>query len=146
MKDPSTRDACHDVVPRAQTFADRALPIMLALYCAASFAHFLHNAEFLRDYPNLPAWLTRLQVYAVWLGITALGATGYLLRARWRRLGLAVLAVYAAIGFDGLLHYTRAPLMAHSRTMNVTIWAEVVAATLVLVAVVRVLVERSRPS
>jgi hypothetical protein len=147
MKDPSTRDACRGVLPRAHPFFARALPIVLALYCAASFVHFSHNAEFLRDYPNLPAWLTRGQVYAVWLGITALGATGYLLlRACWRRLGLAVLAVYAAIGFDGLLHYTRAPLMAHSGTMNVTIWSEVVAATLVLVAVVGLLAERSRPS
>jgi hypothetical protein len=83
----------------------------------------------------------------VWLGITAVGAVGYLLlRARWRRLGLAVLAVYAAIGFDGLLHYTRAPSMAHSGTMNVTIWSEVVAAALVLAIVVGLLVERSRPS
>jgi hypothetical protein len=135
------------VIPQPQTLAARALPALLALYCATSFVHFWHNAEFLMDYPNLPAWLTRVQVYAVWLGITAVGVVGYLLlRARWRRFGLAVLAVYAAIGFDGLLHYTRAPFMAHSGTMNATIWSEVVAAALVLVAVVGLLVERSRPS
>jgi hypothetical protein len=125
----------------------RALPAMLLVYCAASFAHFWHNAEFLMEYPNLPAWLTRAQVYGVWLAITAVGAAGYLLlRARWRRLGLVVLAIYAAIGFDGLLHYTRAPLMAHTGTMNVTIWSEVVAAALVLVAVVGLFFERSRAS
>jgi hypothetical protein len=119
----------------------RALPAMLLVYCAASFAHFWHNAEFLMEYPNLPAWLTRAQVYGVWLAITAVGAAGYLLlRARWRRLGLVVLAIYAAIGFDGLLHYTRAPLMAHTGTMNVTIWSEV------LVAVVGLFFERSRAS
>jgi hypothetical protein len=121
------------VVPRPQTPAARALPALLALYCAASFAHFWHNAEFLMQYPNLPACLTRMQVYAVWLGMTAVGVVGYLLlRARWRRPGLAVLAVYAAMGFDGpALHM--GSLMAHSGTMNGTIWSEVVAAALVLV-------------
>jgi hypothetical protein len=95
----------------------------------------------------LPAWLTRVQVYGVWLAITAVGAVGYLLlRARWRRWGLIALAVYAAIGFDGLLHYTRAPLLAHTGTMNATIGSEVVAAALVLVAVVGLLFERSRPA
>lgn len=127
--------------------AARALPALLLAYCAASFTHFWHNAEFLMDYPNLPAWLTRAQVYGVWLGITAVGVVGYLLlRAHWRRLGLVVLALYAAIGFDGLLHYTRAPFMAHTGTMNATIWSEVVAAALVLVAVVGLLFKGSRPS
>ena len=44
---------------------------------------------------------------------------------RWRRLGLVVLALYAAVGFDGLLHYTRAPFAAHTGTMNLTMWSEV---------------------
>jgi hypothetical protein len=121
----------------------KALPVLLLLYCGASFVHFAHNAEYLADYPNLPAWLTRLQVYAVWLGITVVGALGYgLLRARLRHLGLAVLAVYAAIGFDGLLHYTRAPFAAHTGTMNLTIWSEVVAAALVLAAVLGLMVRQ----
>jgi hypothetical protein len=112
------------------------------LYCVASFVHFAHNAEFLADYPNLPAWLTRVQVYAVWLGITALGVLGYRLRRRF--FGLAILAVYAAIGFDGLLHYTRAPFDAHTGTMNVTIWSEVVAAALLLAAVLKRMLEQRR--
>jgi hypothetical protein len=94
MRDQTIAAAGH-AVPQSQSLAARALPALLALYCVASFAHFWHNAEFLMGYPNLPAWLTRVQVYAVWLGITAVGAVGcLLLRARWRRLGLAVLAVY----------------------------------------------------
>ena len=95
--------------------AAKWLLFAILLYCATSFAHFAHNAEFLTDYPNLPAWLTRAQVYLTWLGITALGVIGYLLhRLGWRLVGLAVLAVYAGIGFDGLLHYTRAPFSAHT--------------------------------
>jgi hypothetical protein len=129
-----------------QPLAAKALPALLLLYCIASFVHFAHNAEFLTDYPNLPAWLTQLQVYAVWLGITAVGVLGYCLLRAWRRLGLAVLAVYAAVGFDGLLHYTRAPFAAHTGTMNLTIWSEVVAAALVLAAVVGLALEEKRPS
>jgi hypothetical protein len=125
--------------------SSQALPALLLLYCIASLAHFAHNAEFLPDYPNLPAWLTRVQVYGVWVGITALGVLGYsLLLARRRVAGLGVLAVYAAIGFDGLLHYTRAPFAAHTGTMNLTIWSEVVAAALVLAAVLALLVEQGR--
>jgi hypothetical protein len=121
----------------------KALPVLLLVYAGASLVHFAHNAEYLSDYPNLPAWLTRLQVYAVWLGITAVGVLGYgLLQARRRYLGLAVLAVYAVIGFDGLLHYTRAPFAAHTGTMNLTIWSEVVAAALVLAAVLGLTVQQ----
>jgi hypothetical protein len=125
--------------------SSQALPSLLALYCIASFVHFAHNAELLPDYPNLPAWLTRLQVYAVWAGITAMGVVGYcLVLARQRLAGLAILAIYAAVGFDGLLHYTRAPFAAHTGTMNLTIWSEVVAAALLLAAVLALLVEQGR--
>lgn len=115
------------------------------LYGIASFVHFAHNAEFLTDYPNLPSWLTRVQVYAVWVGITALGVLGYsLLRAGRGVVGLCVLGVYAAIGFDGLLHYTRAPVAAHTAAMNLTIWAEVAAAALLLVAVLALIIRQLR--
>ena len=120
----------------------KALPVLLLLYCVASLVHFAHNAEFLADYPNLPAWLTRVQVYAVWLGITALGVLGYCLRRRF--IGLVILAVYAAIGFDGLLHYTRAPFDSHTGTMNLTIWSEVMAAALVLAVVLKRMLEQRR--
>jgi hypothetical protein len=35
---------------------------LLALYGLASLAHFAHNAEYLAAYPNLPAWLSRVQI------------------------------------------------------------------------------------
>jgi hypothetical protein len=114
----------------------RALPWLLLVYAAASLLHFAHNAELLAEYPNLPSWLTRGQVYAAWVCVTATGLVGYLLyRTGGVWSGLALLAVYAALGLDGLLHYSRAPVAAHSPAMNLTIWFEAIAATLTLFAI-----------
>ena len=105
---------------------------------AASLLHHVHNAEFLQDYPNLPASLSRGGVYAAWLGEAAIGAAGWLfLRSNYRRIGLGAIALYALLGFGGLAHYALAPLSAHTLAMNATIWLEVAAAALLLVAVAR---------
>jgi hypothetical protein len=120
------------------------LPGLLLLYLAASLLHFAHNAEYLGDYPNLPLSMTRASVYLAWCGLTSVGILGYVLyRSRWRLCGLALLGVYAALGFDGLLHYTRAPMEAHTAAMNFTIWFEVVAAALLFVAVLTLAATRS---
>jgi len=116
--------------------SDRLLLGLLLLYLAASLLHFTHNAEYLGDYPKLPPWLTRAGVYLAWYGQTAIGILGFVLyRSGWRLAGLSLLAVYAGFGFDGLLHYTRAPFGAHTAAMNFTIWFEVMAAALVLLSV-----------
>jgi hypothetical protein len=116
-------------------------------YLATSLLHFAHNAEYLGDYPNLPVWLTRAGIYLVWVGQTALGIIGYVLHRRgWQLTGLCLLAVYAAFGFDGLLHYTRAPIEAHSAAMNFTIWFEVVAAAVLLLAVLALFTSRLAPN
>lgn len=110
---------------------------LMLLYGAASLAHFTHNAEFLRDYPNMPNWLSRSEIYIAWIVVTAIGISGYVL---WRQghafLGLSLIAAYAALGFDGLAHYALAPFNNHGFTMHVTIWLEVVAAALLLSVVV----------
>lgn len=112
------------------------LLIILPMYCAASLFHFMHNAVFIEDYPNLPGWITVAGVYITWCGITSIGVAGYLLLHRHHRLtGLAVIAVYGAFGLDGLTHYTLAPISAHTFTMNLSIWLEAVTAALVLIAV-----------
>jgi hypothetical protein len=114
--------------------ASQTLPWILVLYAAATLLHFAHNAEYLAQYPNLPASWSRATVYVAWCCVTALGAVGYALYLRDHRgLGLTFLALYAGLGFGGLLHYTRASIAHHSATMNVTIWTEAVAATLVLI-------------
>ncbi|WP_411879933.1 hypothetical protein [Polaromonas sp. YR568] len=118
----------------------RGLPkVLLALtatYFLASLGHFSHNAEFICQYPNLPAWLTRAQVYAVWAAITSVGVTGLLLmHKRYVATGLLLVAVYAALGFDGLGHYALAPIELHPLMANVTILSEVFAAALLLAVV-----------
>lgn len=103
---------------------DRVL-IALIAYAAACLVHHAHNAHFLHDYPNMPAWLSPAGVYLAWLLATALGAAGYvLLRSRHRALGLAALLAYAVYGIDAFAHYLVAPLSAHSLAMNATIWLE----------------------
>lgn len=115
-----------------------ALLLLAATYCLASLTHFVHNAEYLSAYPNLPPWLSRSQIYATWIAITFIGVAGcWLARGKYSLLGLILVAVYALIGFDGLGHYAVAPMSAHTFTMNFTIWAEVVAAALLLIQALR---------
>jgi uncharacterized membrane protein len=113
------------------------LTALMLAYGAASLLHFIHNAQFARDYPNFPATITALQVYGVWLIVAATGVAGYvLMRFGLRVPGLVVTAVYAGFGFNGLLHYRLAPMSAHSLAMNVTILIEVALAFLLVCAVV----------
>ena len=121
----------------------KTLLILLLIYGVASFIHFVHNAEFLADYPNLPNSWTRAGVYFAWIGITVVGVIGWLLVVRNYCLsGLLLLAIYAVFGFDSLGHYIVAPLSSHTPTMNSTILFEVTAATLVLIEIAKQLVQR----
>jgi hypothetical protein len=113
--------------------ASRMMPWSLALYAGTSLVHFAHNAEYLARYPNLPASWTRGEVYVAWCCVAAVGLLGYTLyRGGFTRAGLTLLAIYGGVGFDGLLHYTRASIAHHSVVMNLTIWAELAAAALFL--------------
>jgi hypothetical protein len=113
----------------------RVLAVLLFAYASASFVHHVHNAEFLADYPNMPAWITRPAVYTAWLCETLLGVTGYLiLRRGYLAVGIGLIAIYAALGFDAFGHYALAPAAAHTIAMNATIWLEAAAAALVFVA------------
>lgn len=117
---------------------NRLLFLLLAVYAMASLVHFVHNAEFLSDYPGLPTSWSRGGVYLAWIGMTAIGALGALLVYRRRdSIGLILLAVYAALGLDSLGHYVVAPLSSHTAMMNTTILLEVGAAALVLFAISR---------
>jgi hypothetical protein len=110
---------------------------VLITYAAASLLHFGHNAEHLSEYPNLPTWITRADVYSTWLAQTAIGLVGYfLVRGRYPFVGLAGLAVYGLLGLGGLAHYAVAPPSAHTLMMNATIWLEAATALLLLTAVV----------
>jgi hypothetical protein len=105
---------------------------MLA-YAAASLVHHLHNAAYLTDYPNMPASVSPLGIYAAWSGTTLLGTMGYVFICRRKVLfGSALLCAYAGYGLDSLVHYSLAPFSAHTYAMNATIWLEVLTTTLVL--------------
>ena len=112
----------------------KPLATLVLAYALCSLIHFVHNAEFLAEYPNMPAWLSRGGVYLAWLGLTAIGALGYVLfRNGYRVAGLLLVAVYGFLGLDSLGHYTLAPFSAHTAAMNLTIVADVATAALVLI-------------
>ena len=116
---------------------------LLLIYGAASLVHFIHNAEFLADYPGMPSSWTREGVYLVWLAMTLIGVVGWLLATRgFQVAGLLLVALYAVCGLDSLGHYLLAPLAAHTTAMNSTILLEVTAAALVLAETLRLLARR----
>jgi len=116
--------------------ADAFLMPLMLIYGAASLLHFLHNAVYLRDYPNLPLWLTAGGVMGAWMIVAGTGLVGYLLYTRVTRAGgLITIAVYAAFGLGGLDHYTVAPVSAHTVAMNLTILLEASTAVGLLVCV-----------
>ena len=118
---------------------------LTVVYFFTSLGHFSHNAQFLCEYPNLPAWLTRAKVYAAWAAITSVGVLGiFLIRKRFIAAGLLLTAVYAALGFDGLGHYSVAPMELHTFTANLTILSEVGAAALLLSVTLLLLVLQLR--
>jgi hypothetical protein len=109
--------------------------VLIALLASAlaNLLHHAHNAEFLELYPNMPAWLSPVGVYAAWSVATAVGAIGYfLLRRGYRLAGFTLLIVFAAYGLDGLVHYALAPAAAHTLAANLSIWLEAAAASALL--------------
>jgi hypothetical protein len=84
---------------------------LAVVYFLISLGHFSHNTEFICEYPNLPAWLTRTKVYAAWMAITSVAVLGFfLIRKR----------------------FIVAPMDLHTFGANLTILSEVAAAALLL--------------
>jgi hypothetical protein len=117
---------------------DSGLRLVMIVYGVASLMHFAHNAVYVREYPNMPAWLTPVGVWAAFVAETAIGVLGYCVyRFRSRAVGALMIAVYGVMGFGGLDHYVAAPVAAHSIVMNVTIATEAAAAAALLVYLAR---------
>jgi hypothetical protein len=133
-----------DADGRCATPIDSLLVLVLA-YGAASLVHHVHNAVYLSSYPNMPGSLSPARVYLAWFVVAGFGFAGYVLNrgGRWLA-GLLLLGISGVLGLYGLLHYTLAPMPAHTWAMNVTIWLEVSTATILLVAVARLAVTRFR--
>jgi hypothetical protein len=116
----------------------KRLTIVWLLFVIASLVHFIHNAEYLPDYPGLPASWTRVGVYAAWGVMTLFGVVGYAIDwLGYRTVGLLAIGCYATLGLASLGHYAVSPLTAHRLGMNATILFEVGAAILVLIEVFR---------
>jgi hypothetical protein len=116
----------------------RFLLPLLALFLFASLVHFIHNAEFLTDYPGLPKTWTRGGVYAAWLAMASVAVVGYtLVRSGWRKCGLMLIALASLGGVDSLGHYIVAPAGAHTLAMNATILFEVICAFVLLAYVMK---------
>jgi len=113
------------MMSRMNTLPNRSLLALVLVHAMASLVHFVHNATFLADYPNMPTWITPGGVYAAWVGEAAIGAAGVILFLRGpTAIGLALIAIYAVLGFGGFDHYTLAAISAHTLAMNLTIWLE----------------------
>jgi hypothetical protein len=111
----------------------RHIAALAGLYLLASLLHFTHNAEYIAYYPNMPASITRENVYLAWLAITSVGVVGFgLAYCGWRLAAAACIAAYGAMGFDGLAHYTLALCSEHTWAMNFTIWFEVATGAMLL--------------
>jgi hypothetical protein len=107
---------------------------LYAVYSVASLTHFVHNAEFISFYPNMPKWITRETVYLAWLGIGFLGLAGLLMwRFKLFALGMLCMGAYGALGIDGLAHYTLALCGEHTLATNFTIWFEVITGFVLLI-------------
>jgi hypothetical protein len=103
----------------------RSVALCFVIYTLASLTHFVHNAEYIAFYPNMPAWITRDTVYCAWLAIAAVGALGLALaRLGFRGSAFVAIAVYGSLGLDGLAHYTLALCSQHTLSANLTIWFE----------------------
>ena len=121
----------------------KTLLVFLLIYGVASLIHFIHNAEYLAAYPNLPESWTRNGVYLAWVGMTCVGLLGcFLLYRGYQVAGLITVAVYALLGIDSIAHYIVAPMSAHTAAMHVTIVLEVTAGGLLLIETVRLLTKR----
>ena len=124
--------------------ANRWLLVLVLLHAAASLLHFVHNAAFLDDYPNMPDWVSPAGIYTVWFAEASIGALGVMLLLRGRKAGLVLTAIYAVLGLGGLDHYTLAPVSAHTVAMNATIWLETATAVALLLFVGRMFAVRMR--
>jgi len=127
----------------------KPLLLLAATYFAASLAHFSHNAQYIAFYPGMPVWLTPGKVWLFWFAVTGVG----LAALAFARLGLPAialltLAVYGALGLDGLLHYTLGLCSQHTLLANLTIWAEAVTGLTLLLASALLLARRvgARPA
>jgi hypothetical protein len=113
----------------------RHILLLSAVDFVASSAHFFHNAAYIAYYPNMPSWITSDTVYLAWCVVTAVGIAGLVAsRLRLHAAAAVFIAIYGALGLDGLAHYTLALCSQHTFLTNVTIWSEAISGLCLLLA------------
>lgn len=113
----------------------RHIWFLLAVYFVTGSAHFVHNAAYIAYYPNMPSWITSDRVYVAWSVVTTVGITGLVaLKLRLHAAAAMFIAVYGALGLDGLAHYMLALCSEHTFMTNVTIWSEALSGLCLLLA------------
>ncbi|MEA3195071.1 MAG: hypothetical protein QOD26_3404 [Betaproteobacteria bacterium] len=123
----------------------RHIQVLFATYFLATLLHFVHNAEYIAFYPNMPAWLTREKVYLAWLAISSVGVASLVVgRFGLRALAALLVGAYGALGLDALTHYTLALCSEHTLAANLTIWFEAIAGlSLAVAAAVNIHLEKA---
>jgi high-affinity Fe2+/Pb2+ permease len=73
-------------LPLAPPLFPKHIWVLFSAYFVASLLHFVHNAEFIAIYPNMPTWLTRFTIwFEVVAGLVLALASALLLRRRIAR-------------------------------------------------------------
>lgn len=110
--------------------------VLLIATVVTSILHYVDNVVFFHLYPE-PVWLKAQVVDVFWFIMTTVGVAGYLLWHRGaKRLGITALVAYCMMNMLSLGHYLYAAPWDISFRINLFIWVEVFAATLLLFAVV----------
>jgi hypothetical protein len=133
-RDTARHTARHTAPHTAHTLPPH-LRTLFVVFFAANLLHFIHNAEYIAFYPGIPTWMTRQGVYLAWVAGVSVGLIGlWMVRSKFSKLGLALIAAYGAQGLDGLAHYSLALCAEHTLATNLTIWLEVVSGFCLLLA------------
>ncbi|NEO82968.1 MAG: hypothetical protein F6J87_01715 [Spirulina sp. SIO3F2] len=107
----------------------------LAINVLVSIAHYIHNMVFLPEYHE-PAWITPTLIDSLWFVMTPFGLVGYWLYCRGKlQAAKTSLFVYCALSSLVLGHYVITPIWTLSLTINLMIWAEAIAASILSVYV-----------
>ena len=112
----------------------RLLLVLLIANLVASALHFGDNMLRFHEYPE-PEWITGPHIVdTLWLVITPLLALGWWLARRGMRWGsIGALWIYGALSMLVLGHYLYASPSELPVRVNILIWAEAVAAALLIV-------------
>lgn len=108
---------------------------LLIINILISIAHYIHNIVFLPEYHE-PVWITPTLIDSLWFVMTPFGLVGYWLYCRGKlQAAKTSLLIYCGLSVLVLGHYVITPMWTLSLTINLVIWAEAIAASILAVYV-----------